>query len=202
MADGETLLDGLLRHGASLPHECEGALVCGSCRVIVREGFESLNSPTEDEQDLLEETASSELPTRLACQVTGGGNLVVEIPPDHLPRAPFFRGARELPIVLTERAARHLIKQVAKRGGSNTIRLGARRSGCSGFRYVVDYAETIDIKDVVFESNGLRVVVDAESLSHLTGMTVDTETDGLSRRLRFENPNVRQTCGCGGSFAT
>ena len=182
--------------------DAEHSLVCGSCRVIVREGFESLNWPTEQEQDLLDETASSELPTRLACQATGGGNLVVQIPPEHLPRIPPSRLTPTPPIALTERAAKHLAKQVTKRGGSNAVRLAVKRSGCSGLRYVVDYADAISIKDAVFESNGLRLVVDAESVPHLTGMTVDIETEGLSQRLRFENPNVKQTCGCGESFAT
>ena len=202
IADGETLLDGLLRHGVSLPHECDGALVCGSCRVVVREGFESLNSPTVEEQDLLDETASSELLSRLACQATGDGNIVVQIPPEYSAGLSPSRPTPAPPIALTERAAKHLAKQVAKRGGSNAVRLAVRRSGCSGLRYVVDYADAISTKDAVFECSGLRLVVDAESLPHLTSMTVDIETDGLSRRLRFENPNVKQTCGCGESFAT
>ena len=202
VAEGESLLDSLLRHGVSLPHECEGALVCASCRVIVRDGFESLNPAREDERDALDGTAS-ESALRLACQATGvGGDLVIEIPRhDSLGIA----GATRKPalrIAVSERAASHLKEQLARRMGSKAVRLAVHPAGCSGLRYVVDYADAIGFDDAVFASNGLRIVVDAGSLPHLKGMTVDMESRGLSQRLRFDNPNVSQTCGCGESFGT
>jgi len=202
VAEGESLLSSLLRHGVSLPHECEGALVCASCRVIVRDGFERLNPAREDERDALDGTIS-ESALRLACQATGvGGDLVIEIPRHDLLQVTALPRGPVLPIALTDRAARHLTKQVAKRPGSKAVRLAVRPAGCSGLRYVVDYADAIGLDDAVFESNGLRIVVDAESLPHLKGMTVDMESEGLSQRLRFDNPNASQTCGCGESFGT
>ena len=200
--DGESLLDTLLRRGVSLPHECEGTVVCASCRVVVREGLESLSPVTDDEQGLLDGTASSEPAARLACQVTAGRDLLIEIPQPESMRVRELTRAPVLPIAVTERAANHLTKQLTKRAGSKAVRIAVRSSGCSGLRYVVEYADAIGPGDAVSASNGLHMVVDAESLPHLTGMTVDIEKEGLSRRLRFENPNVKQTCGCGESFAT
>jgi iron-sulfur cluster assembly protein len=86
--------------------------------------------------------------------------------------------------------------------GSVGLRLGTRRSGCSGFAYVVDTVSRIGDDDTVFESCGIKVVIDHGSLPHLDGMTVDYVRDGLlSERLEFINPNARSSCGCGESIA-
>jgi len=82
------------------------------------------------------------------------------------------------------------------------VRLGVRAAGCSGYRYRVDHADAVGAEDVVFESNGIRIAVDPASLPHVQGTTLDVVQDGLSRRLRFDNPNAAQTCGCGESFGT
>ena len=202
VAEGESLLDSLLRHGVSLPHECEGALVCASCCVIVRDGFESLSPAREDERDALD-GITSESALRLACQATGvGGDLMIEIPRHDSPRVAGPTRLPALRIAVSERAAKHLKEQLARRAGSRAVRLAVRPAGYSGFRYVVDYADAIGFDDAVFESNGLRIVVDGESLVHLKGTTVDMQTEGLGQRLRFDNPNVSQTCGCGESFGT
>lgn len=200
MTQGESLLEGLVRHGASLPHECEGALVCASCRVTVREGLERLQPAGEDEQDRLGEIASDPA-ERLACRAFAlGGDFVVEIPHNDS-HAPVV-GARfmSVPVALSERAVQYLTKQLAKHAGAQAVRFAVRASGCSGYRYVVDYADAMGSDDAVFESGGLRIVVDAESLPHISGTTVELKTEGLSQRLRFNNPNASQTCGCGESF--
>lgn len=197
---GANLLEGLLKHGVAVEHECGGTLACGTCRVVVREGFENLAPQSEDEQDILEKTGASEPGARLACQASGrGGDILIEVPRGETPRAePAHRGGA--PITLTEGAANHLAAQLAKLPGS-AVRLSVRRAGCSGLRYRVDHECSIAVEDVVFESRGVRIVVDAYSLPYLQGTTLDLVHEGLARRLRFDNPNARESCGCGKGFA-
>ena len=80
------------------------------------------------------------------------------------------------------------------------VRLAVEANGCSGFGYRVDPAEAVRDDDKVFESEGVRIVVDAASLPYLQGTTLDVVEEGLVRRVRFDNPNARQSCGCGESF--
>jgi iron-sulfur cluster assembly protein len=203
LAEGENLLDSLLQHGVELAHDCGGTLACATCRVIVREGLESLIPASEDEQDILDQACSSGPGSRLACQTIGGdGDLVIEIPPDEALRiaAPLRGTARA--IALSGSAARHLAAQLAKRPGAVAVRLAIQPAGCSGYRYRVDHADAIRAQDVVFESNGIRIAVDPASLPHVQGTTLDVVQEGLSRRLRFDNPNATRTCGCGESFGT
>lgn len=199
LENGAILLDGLLKSGVALDHECGGALACGTCLVIVREGLENLAPASEDEQDMLERAGASQPAVRLACQATGlGGELVIEVPCTD--EQPIAAGGGALSIDLTERAARHLAAQLARRGGL-AVRLAVQPAGCSGLRYRVDHADSIGADGLVFESYGVRIAVDAYSFTYLQGTTVDLAKEGLARRLRFDNPNVRESCGCGESFA-
>jgi iron-sulfur cluster assembly protein len=82
------------------------------------------------------------------------------------------------------------------------LRVGARKSGCTGFAYEVDYAETVEAGDIVFESHGVKVVVDSDSLPMLDGMTIDfVKTNILNEGFDFINPNIKEMCGCGESFS-
>jgi iron-sulfur cluster assembly protein len=101
---------------------------------------------------------------------------------------------------VTGRAARHLAMQLAKHAGAVAARLSVAQAGCSGFRYRVDVADTVGDADSVFENAGVRVVIDAASLPYLQGTTIDLADAGLARRLRFDNPNASESCGCGESF--
>jgi iron-sulfur cluster assembly protein len=90
---------------------------------------------------------------------------------------------------------------IEKRGHGVGLRVGTRKSGCSGFAYEVDYADEIGPEDQVFESFGVKVVVDRESLSRIDGMEVDfVKASLLNQGFEFRNPNVKNTCGCGESF--
>ena len=199
LAEGEILLQRLLRGGVALAHDCGGTLACASCRVIVREGLETLSPASEDEQEMLEKASGSEPGSRLACQaIGGGGNLVIEIPQDPLPAVASPGTPRE--INLSAPAARHFAAQLAMRPGAVAVRISVRPAGCSGYRYRVDHADAIGARDAVFESRGIRIVVDPSSLPYVQGTTLDVVQEGLSRRLRFDNPNATQTCGCGESF--
>ena len=105
-------------------------------------------------------------------------------------------------IQLTERAARHVQKMLAAKPQSVGLRLGTRKSGCTGFAYEVDYADSVDEGDLVFESQGVKVVVDGDSLPMLDGMTIDfVKTNILNEGFDFINPNIKEMCGCGESFS-
>ncbi len=104
-------------------------------------------------------------------------------------------------VQLTLNAARHVESMLNQRGNGIGLRLGTRKSGCSGFAYVVDYADAVEENDVVFESYGIKVVVDQQSLPSLEGMEVDyVRTNAINQGFEFNNPNVKDQCGCGESF--
>jgi iron-sulfur cluster assembly protein len=79
--------------------------------------------------------------------------------------------------------------------------LGVRTTGCSGYAYVIDYADEIAAADQVFEDQGVKVLVDPESLKYIDGTTVDFVRQGLGESFRFINPKVQGECGCGESFS-
>jgi iron-sulfur cluster assembly protein len=104
-------------------------------------------------------------------------------------------------ISLTESAASRVKSFLAARGGGIGLRLGVRKTGCSGFAYVINYANGPDPGDAVFEDRGVRVFVDATSLKLIDGTVVDFVKEGLNEAFRFRNPNVKGECGCGESFS-
>lgn len=103
-------------------------------------------------------------------------------------------------IQLTDNAAAHVRQMLEDHPQAEGLRLGTRKSGCSGYAYVVDYADAVGEDDAVFESLGVRIVVDKDSLSHLDGTTVDfVRSNALNSGFEFINPNARNACGCGES---
>jgi iron-sulfur cluster assembly protein len=105
-------------------------------------------------------------------------------------------------INLTPAAAAHVAKEISKRGRGEGLRIATKKSGCTGFAYVVDYADEIADSDHVYESHGVRVVVDQASLEQLDGMEVDfVKTNMLNEGFEFRNPNIKDMCGCGESFS-
>ena len=103
-------------------------------------------------------------------------------------------------VTLSERAAEHVSKFIAKRGKGIGIRLGVKTSGCSGMAYKLEFADAAEPDDVVFESHGLKVLVDPKSLPYLDGTELDFAREGLNEGFKFNNPNVKDQCGCGESF--
>jgi iron-sulfur cluster assembly protein len=197
LTEGENLLHGVLKGGAALAHDCGGKLACATCCVVVRQGGEALSQPTDDEVDMLDRAGVLEDGARLACQATGPGEVVIQIPRVEAPSSPSARS-----LAVTAEAARFLELQLAKHPGAIAIRLAVEAAGCSGLRYRVDAVDTVRERDVMFECRGLRVAVDGASLPFVQGTTVGLAQEGLARRLRFDNPNARQSCGCGKSFDT
>ena len=103
-------------------------------------------------------------------------------------------------ITLTASAAERVKNHLHQQGRGQGLRLGIKKTGCSGFAYVVDYADSPSAEDVVFEDQGVKVVVNRESLPYLDGTQVDYVRQGLNESFKFHNPNVKDECGCGESF--
>ena len=104
-------------------------------------------------------------------------------------------------ISLTQAAAERVKTFLASRGKGIGLRLGVRKTDCSGFAYVVNYADDSAASDLVFEDRGVKVFVDPESLPLINGTTVDFVKQGLNEAFRFHNPNIKGECGCGESFS-
>jgi iron-sulfur cluster assembly protein len=103
-------------------------------------------------------------------------------------------------ISLTKPAAEKVTAHLANRGHGIGIRIGVKTSGCTGFAYVLEYVDQLDEHDLVFESNGAKVVVDPKSLVYIDGTEIDYIKKGLNEGFEFINPNVKDSCGCGESF--
>ncbi|CAM5279061.1 iron-sulfur cluster assembly protein IscA [Thauera mechernichensis] len=103
-------------------------------------------------------------------------------------------------VTLSESAARHVSNFIAKRGKGVGIRLGVKTSGCSGMAYKLEFVDGTEDEDLVFESHGVKVVVDPKSLAYLEGTELDFVKEGLNEGFKFNNPNVKDQCGCGESF--
>ncbi|HEY4212830.1 MAG TPA: iron-sulfur cluster assembly protein IscA [Steroidobacteraceae bacterium] len=104
-------------------------------------------------------------------------------------------------ISLTESAANRVRSFLSARGHGVGLRLGVRKTGCSGFAYVINYADDVNPEDHIFEDRGVKVFVDRASLSLLDGTIVDFVKQGLNEAFSFRNPNVKGECGCGESFS-
>ena len=103
-------------------------------------------------------------------------------------------------ISLTNAAADRVRTFLTRRGHGVGLRLAVKKTGCSGFAYVVNYADDVSANDLVFEDNGVKVIVDRDSLGYVQGTEIDFVKQGLNEAFRFRNPNVKGECGCGESF--
>ncbi|PKM43502.1 MAG: iron-sulfur cluster assembly protein IscA [Gammaproteobacteria bacterium HGW-Gammaproteobacteria-1] len=103
-------------------------------------------------------------------------------------------------VTITEAAARHVQKFLTNRGKGVGIRLGVKPSGCSGMSYVLEFVDELQADDQVFEGHGVKVIIDPKSLLYLDGTELDFTREGLNEGFRFNNPNVKDACGCGESF--
>ena len=103
-------------------------------------------------------------------------------------------------VTLTEAAAQHVQKSLAKRGKGMGVRLGVKTTGCSGLAYQLEYVDALASEDVVFDQHGVKLMVDPKSLAYIDGTELDYVREGLQEGFKFTNPNERDRCGCGESF--
>jgi iron-sulfur cluster assembly protein len=108
--------------------------------------------------------------------------------------------ANIMPVTMTQAAALHVSKYLAKRGKGVGLRLGVRTTGCSGLAYKLEFVDAVDTVDHRFEYFGVAVFVDPKSLPYLSGTELDFGREGLNEGFKFNNPNVKAECGCGESF--
>ncbi|MCH8944590.1 MAG: iron-sulfur cluster assembly protein IscA [Proteobacteria bacterium] len=103
-------------------------------------------------------------------------------------------------ITLTDSAAERVRSYLEKRGKGIGLRLGVTLTGCSGYSYVINYADKVEVSDLVFEDKGIKVIVDPDALKLIDGTEVDFVKNGLNEAFSFRNPNISGECGCGESF--
>jgi len=103
-------------------------------------------------------------------------------------------------ITLTDSAANRVQTFLESRGDGLGVRLGVKTSGCSGLAYVLEFVDEIEDDDEVFEDHGVKVIIDKKSLVYLDGTELDYGKEGLNEGFKFNNPNVKDECGCGESF--
>jgi iron-sulfur cluster assembly protein len=102
---------------------------------------------------------------------------------------------------MTNSAAERVRGYLARRGHGIGLRIGVKKTGCSGWAYVVDYADEVGSEDVVFDTDELKVVVDKTSLELIDGTEIDFVKEGINEAFKFRNPNTTSECGCGESFS-
>ena len=104
------------------------------------------------------------------------------------------------PITLTEKAAKHVQRNLTKRGKGVGVRLGVKTTGCSGLAYKLEYVDESKPEDLSFDSFGVTVLIDPKSFAYLEGTELDFVREGLNEGFKFNNPNEKDRCGCGESF--
>ena len=103
-------------------------------------------------------------------------------------------------ITLTEKAAQRVKAFLDNLGKGIGLRLGVKTSGCSGLAYVLEFVDVLNSEDQVFEQHGVNIIVDPKSLVYLNGIELDYVKEGLNEGFKYNNPNVKESCGCGESF--
>jgi iron-sulfur cluster assembly protein len=103
-------------------------------------------------------------------------------------------------VTITEQAADRVKSFLDSRGNGIGIRLGVKTAGCSGMAYVIEFADSVEPEDIVYEDKGVKIIVDSKSLIYVDGTEMDYQKQGLNEGFAFNNPNVKDACGCGESF--
>lgn len=103
-------------------------------------------------------------------------------------------------ITLSDLAAQRVKEFLASRNSGIGLRVGVKTSGCTGFSYILEFVDELDPNDVTFEDKGVTIVVDKKSLVYIDGTHLDYVKNGLNEGFEYQNPNVKDKCGCGESF--
>lgn len=105
-------------------------------------------------------------------------------------------------ITISTKAAEHISKSLENRRKGIGIRIGLKKSGCSGYSYVLEYVDTSLDTDTIFDlPDDKKLIIDNKNLPYLDGMELDYVKKGLNEGFEFRNPNVTAECGCGESFS-
>lgn len=107
----------------------------------------------------------------------------------------------ETTITLSDSAKKHIEQVLAKDADGIGLRVGVKTTGCSGYQYVIETAKAINEQELTIESNGIKIIIDEQSLRYLAGTELDFVREGLNAGFKFNNPNVQESCGCGESFS-
>ena len=100
---------------------------------------------------------------------------------------------------VTESANQQLEKNL-KESNAEAIKIALQKSGCSGFKYYIDFCEKVDDSVVVLKNEPVMIVTEESVLPYLDTVTLDYIQDGINRMFKFQNPEAKAECGCGESF--
>ena len=103
-------------------------------------------------------------------------------------------------VTLSPAAVKHVNRSISKRGKGIGVRLGVKTTGCSGLAYKLEFVDEQLAEDVIYEVEGIKILVDPKSLPYVDGTQLDFVREGLNEGFKFNNPNERDRCGCGESF--
>ncbi|KAI0770946.1 hypothetical protein BD413DRAFT_553923 [Trametes elegans] len=159
------------------------------------------SSPTLGETPPVVVPSASKPPTAKNLSPDAGSPQVAARPPP-VPKAerprPTIR-ATKAAITLTPRAVERL-RNLLKSPTPQMIRIGVRNKGCAGLSYHLEYVDKPDKFDEVVEQDGVKVLIDSKALFSIIGSEMDWQEDALSAKFAFNNPNIKDACGCGESF--
>jgi len=110
--------------------------------------------------------------------------------------------APDTPIRLSDAAMQRVRHFLSSDEAAVGLRFGVKRTGCSGWGYAVDLAREQRDDDTIVDVDGVRVLIDAQSLPLISGTEIDFVREGLNQQFVFRNPNAAAACGCGESFTT
>ena len=105
-----------------------------------------------------------------------------------------------MPITMTPAAQQHVTRHLQNRGSGIGIRLGVKTTGCSGLSYVLEFVDEQKPEDTVYDCGEAKLFIDPKSLAYLDGTELDFVKEGLNEGFKFNNPNMKEECGCGESF--
>jgi iron-sulfur cluster assembly accessory protein len=104
-------------------------------------------------------------------------------------------------VSMTESAMIH-VRKLLKNSDAIGVRIGVKKSGCSGFKYNFEFVTTPLVEDTCFQvADDIALYVPTEYLAMVQGTEVDYATEGLNSTIKFNNPNAKDLCGCGESFS-
>lgn len=105
-------------------------------------------------------------------------------------------------VSVTPSAVAHFKRQLSANADAKAVRLSVKQSGCTGWMYVVDLVPEGKVEDLHLAlEEGVELLIDPTSLAVVSGTEIDYVTEGANRQLKFNNPRVKDYCGCGESFS-